>query len=135
MCLARTNWDVPKHRGLTWFLVPTDAPGVTVERIRQINGNSEFCQEFFSDVELTDDDVIGEVNDGWTVTQTMLLYERGGGTAAATADAPAAAVCGATSSSWSRRSTGPTTPACATWRRVSTSTTWPAEHWAGVWSR
>jgi len=81
MCLARTNWDVPKHRGLTWFLVPTDAPGVTVERIRQINGNSEFCQEFFSDVELTDDDVIGEVNDGWTVTQTMLLYERGGGTA------------------------------------------------------
>jgi alkylation response protein AidB-like acyl-CoA dehydrogenase len=81
MCLARTNWDVPKHRGLTWFLVPTNAPGVTVERIRQINGNSEFCQEFFSDVELTDDDVIGEVNDGWTVTQTMLLYERGGGTA------------------------------------------------------
>ena len=56
MCLARTNWDVPKHRGLTWFLVPTDAPGVTVERIRQINGNSEFCQEFFNDVELSDDD-------------------------------------------------------------------------------
>jgi alkylation response protein AidB-like acyl-CoA dehydrogenase len=81
MCLARTNWDVPKHRGLTWFLVPTRAPGVTVERIRQINGNSEFCQEFFSDVELTDDDVIGEVNDGWSVTQTMLLYERGGSTA------------------------------------------------------
>jgi alkylation response protein AidB-like acyl-CoA dehydrogenase len=79
MCLARTNWDVPKHRGLTWFLVPTNAAGVTVERIRQINGNSEFCQEFFSDVELTDDDVIGEVNDGWTVTQTMLLYERGAG--------------------------------------------------------
>ncbi len=81
MCLARTNWDVPKHRGLTWFLVPTNAPGVTVERIRQINGNSEFCQEFFTDVELTDDDVIGDVNDGWTVTQTMLLYERGAGAA------------------------------------------------------
>jgi alkylation response protein AidB-like acyl-CoA dehydrogenase len=81
MCLARTNWDVPKHRGLTWFLVPTRAPGVAVERIRQINGNSEFCQEFFSDVELTDDDVIGDVNDGWSVTQTMLLYERGGNTA------------------------------------------------------
>jgi alkylation response protein AidB-like acyl-CoA dehydrogenase len=79
MCLARTNWDVPKHRGLTWFLVPTNAPGVTVERIRQINGNSEFCQEFFSDVELSDDDVIGDVNDGWTVTQTMLLFERGAG--------------------------------------------------------
>jgi alkylation response protein AidB-like acyl-CoA dehydrogenase len=81
MCLARTDWDVPKHRGLTWFAVPTTAPGVTVKRIRQINGNSEFCQEFFSDVELTDADVIGEVNDGWTVTHTMLLYERGGSAA------------------------------------------------------
>jgi alkylation response protein AidB-like acyl-CoA dehydrogenase len=79
MCLARTNWDVPKHRGLTWFLVPTDAPGVTIERIRQINGNAEFCQEFFTDVELSDNDVIGSVNNGWTVTQTMLLYERGAG--------------------------------------------------------
>ncbi len=81
MCLARTNWDVPKHRGLTWFLVPTDARGLTIERIRQINGDSEFCQEFLDDVELTDDDVIGEVNGGWTVTQTMLLYERGAGSA------------------------------------------------------
>jgi len=79
MCLARTDWDVPKHRGLTWFLVPAKARGVTIERIHQINGNSEFCQEYFSDVELCDDDVIGAVNDGWTVTQTMLLYERGAG--------------------------------------------------------
>jgi alkylation response protein AidB-like acyl-CoA dehydrogenase len=79
MCLARTDWDVPKHRGLTWFAVPTTAKGVTVRRIRQINGNAEFCQEFFDDVELTDDDVIGAVNGGWTVTQTMLFFERGGG--------------------------------------------------------
>jgi alkylation response protein AidB-like acyl-CoA dehydrogenase len=79
MCLARTDWDVPKHRGLTWFAVPTRAPGVTIQRIRQINGNSEFCQEYFNDVEISDDDVIGEVGDGWTVTQTMLLYERGAG--------------------------------------------------------
>jgi alkylation response protein AidB-like acyl-CoA dehydrogenase len=81
MCLARTDWDVPKHRGLTWFLVPTDAPGLTIERIRQINGDSEFCQEFLDGVELTDDDVIGDVNGGWNVTQTMLLYERGAGSA------------------------------------------------------
>jgi len=79
MCLTRTNWDAPKHRGLTWFLVPVHAPGVTVRRIRQINGNAEFCQEFFDDVELTDDDIIGTVNDGWAVAQTMLLFERGGG--------------------------------------------------------
>jgi alkylation response protein AidB-like acyl-CoA dehydrogenase len=92
MCLARTNWDVPKHRGLTWFLVPTDAPGVTVERIRQINGNAEFCQEYFDDVELTDDDVIGEVDDGWTVTRTMLLFERGGAAAHGHGGTPAGAV-------------------------------------------
>ena len=79
MCLARTDWDAPKHQGLTWFLVPVRAAGVTVARIRQINGNAEFCQEFFDNVELTDDDVIGEVNDGWPVTRTMLLVERGGG--------------------------------------------------------
>jgi alkylation response protein AidB-like acyl-CoA dehydrogenase len=79
MCLARTDWDVPKHRGLTWFAVPVHAKGVTVRRIRQVNGNAEFCQEFFDDVELSDDDVIGTVNDGWTVAQTMLVFERGGG--------------------------------------------------------
>jgi alkylation response protein AidB-like acyl-CoA dehydrogenase len=79
MCLARTDWDAPKHQGLTWFLVPVRANGVTVQRIRQVNGNAEFCQEFFDDVELTDDDVIGAVNDGWRVAQAMLLFERGGG--------------------------------------------------------
>ena len=77
MCLARTNWDVPKHQGLTWFAVRCDAPGVTVQPIREISGGEDFCQEFFDDVELTDEDVIGEVNNGWTLTQTMLVYERG----------------------------------------------------------
>jgi alkylation response protein AidB-like acyl-CoA dehydrogenase len=83
MCLARTNWDVPKHRGLTWFAVKIDTPGVTVQPIRQINGNAEFCQEFFDDVELTDDDIIGDVDEGWSVTRTMLVFERGGGDRAA----------------------------------------------------
>ncbi|MFD7131130.1 acyl-CoA dehydrogenase family protein [Streptomyces sp. NPDC059894] len=86
MCLARTDWDVPKHRGLTWFAVPIRADGVTVHRIRQINGDAEFCQEFFDDVRLTEDDVIGTVDDGWTVTQTMLLYERGSQASAAPAE-------------------------------------------------
>jgi alkylation response protein AidB-like acyl-CoA dehydrogenase len=79
MCLARTNWDVPKHRGLTWFAVATGAPGVTIQPITEINGNAEFCQEFFDDVELSDEDVIGEVNQGWRVAQSMLVFERGGG--------------------------------------------------------
>jgi alkylation response protein AidB-like acyl-CoA dehydrogenase len=90
MCLARTNWDVPKHRGLTWFAVRTDAPGVTVQPIRMINGDAEFCQEFFDDVELTDDDVIGDIDLGWTVAQTMLVFERGGGAPEVPSTAPPA---------------------------------------------
>jgi alkylation response protein AidB-like acyl-CoA dehydrogenase len=76
LCLARTNWDVPKHRGLTWFAVKVDQPGIEVKPLRQLNDRSEFCQEFFDDVELTDDDVIGEVDHGWTVARTMLVMER-----------------------------------------------------------
>lgn len=88
MCLARTDWDAPKHRGLTWFAVPTDAKGVTVNQIQQINGNAEFCEEFLDEVEVTDDDIIGEVNRGWSVTQTMLVYERGAGEMGATPREP-----------------------------------------------
>ena len=79
MCLARTDWNVPKHRGLTWFAVPCDAEGVTINQIQQIGGEAEFCEEFLDEVEVTDADVIGEVNRGWAVTQTMLVYERGAG--------------------------------------------------------
>ena len=50
MCLARTNWDVPKHRGLTMFIMKIHQPGVQVEQIRQVDGSMEFCQEFFDDV-------------------------------------------------------------------------------------
>jgi alkylation response protein AidB-like acyl-CoA dehydrogenase len=79
MCLARTDWEVPKHRGLTWFAVSTKAPGVIVTQIRQISGGADFCQEFLDDVVVGDDDIIGEVNQGWSVAQTMLVYERGAG--------------------------------------------------------
>ena len=81
MCLARTDWNAPKHRGLTWFAVPTNAKGLTIRTIVQINGAAGFCEEFLDDVEVTDDDIIGEVNRGWTVAQTMLVYERGAGDA------------------------------------------------------
>jgi alkylation response protein AidB-like acyl-CoA dehydrogenase len=76
MCLARTDWDVPKHRGLTWFAVPTSASGVTVKPLKEITGDIEFCEETFEDVVIPDVDRIGDVNDGWTVAQTALLYER-----------------------------------------------------------
>ncbi|MCU1346750.1 MAG: putative acyl-CoA dehydrogenase [Acidimicrobiia bacterium] len=79
LCLARTNWDVPKYRGLTWFAVSTRAPGVTVRPIREINGNQDFCEEFLDDVEIADHDVIGSVDDGWNVARSMMLIERAGG--------------------------------------------------------
>jgi alkylation response protein AidB-like acyl-CoA dehydrogenase len=82
MCLARTNWDVPKHRGLTMFIMKIHQPGVTVERIRQVDGSMEFCQEFFDDVLLPESDVVGDVDDGWTVASRLLVHERlsvGGG--------------------------------------------------------
>ena len=79
MCLARTDWEAPKHRGLTWFIVPTDAEGLTIRPVRQINGTGGFCEEFLDDVTIDAEALIGEVNQGWSVTQTMLVYERGGG--------------------------------------------------------
>jgi alkylation response protein AidB-like acyl-CoA dehydrogenase len=81
LCLARTNWSVPKHRGLTWFGVPVTAPGVTLRVIRQINGGADFCEEFFDDVVVPDGERIGEVDEGWTVTRTMLVFERGASSA------------------------------------------------------
>jgi alkylation response protein AidB-like acyl-CoA dehydrogenase len=78
MCLARTSWDVPKHRGLTWFAVRTDLPGLTVQPIKEISGGHDFCQEFLDEVEIADDDRICEVDQGWAMAQTMLVYERGG---------------------------------------------------------
>jgi alkylation response protein AidB-like acyl-CoA dehydrogenase len=82
MCLARTDWDAPKHRGLTMFLMEIHQPGVQVDPIKQVNGSLEFCQEFFDDVRLPPDSVVGDVNDGWTVALTLLAHERnavGGG--------------------------------------------------------
>lgn len=82
LMLARTNWDVPKHEGLTMFLVPIGSPGITLRRIKQVNGSVEFCEEFFDNLELGDDAVVGEVNEGWHVASRQLYHERravGGG--------------------------------------------------------
>lgn len=76
LCLARTNWDVPKHRGLTVFMLPLRQPGIEVHRIEMLNGNREFCQEFLTDVRVPDSDRIGGVDDGWTVGVRWMFYER-----------------------------------------------------------
>lgn len=79
MCLARTDWEAPKHKGLTWFVVPCSSAGLTIRPLKQITEISEFCEEFFDDVIVPDADVIGGVNQGWVVAQTMLVLERGAG--------------------------------------------------------
>jgi len=76
LCLARTNWDVPKHRGLSVFMVPFDSPGLEMHRIELLNGSKEFCQEFLTDVRIPDSHRIGEVDQGWTVGQRWMYYER-----------------------------------------------------------
>ena len=78
MCLARTNWDVPKHAGLTMFIVDLKAPGVAVRPLRQITGESKFNEVFLTDVHLDGDAVIGEVGHGWRVVKTWLVYEHKG---------------------------------------------------------
>jgi alkylation response protein AidB-like acyl-CoA dehydrogenase len=76
LCLARTNVDVPKHRGLTVFMVPFDIEGLEMHRIEMLNGSREFCQEFLTDVRIPDSHRIGEVDDGWTVGIRWMYYER-----------------------------------------------------------
>jgi alkylation response protein AidB-like acyl-CoA dehydrogenase len=76
LCLARTDWDVPKHQGLTMFLVPLRHPGITINRIRQVNGSVEFCEEFLDDVDVGDDAVVGEPGKGWDVASRQLYHER-----------------------------------------------------------
>jgi alkylation response protein AidB-like acyl-CoA dehydrogenase len=76
LCLARTDWHVPKHRGLTCFIVKIHQPGIEVQQIKMVNGVNEFCQEFFDDVAIPAADVLGEVNDGWTVATRLLYHER-----------------------------------------------------------
>jgi alkylation response protein AidB-like acyl-CoA dehydrogenase len=76
LLLARTDADVPKHNGLTMFIVPMDAPGVTVRGLRQISGEAEFNEVFFDDVPLDADAVVGGVGNGWGTALTTLMFER-----------------------------------------------------------
>ena len=76
LLLARTDADVPKHKGLTMFIVPMDAEGVTVRGLRQISGEAEFNEVFFDDVALAGDAVVGGVGNGWGTALTTLMYER-----------------------------------------------------------
>lgn len=76
LLLARTDVDVPKHKGLTMFLVDMHHPGVTVRPLKDMTGHSRFNEIFFDDVTIPDAHRLGEVNDGWGVAVTTLLHER-----------------------------------------------------------
>jgi alkylation response protein AidB-like acyl-CoA dehydrogenase len=76
LLLARTDPEQHKHKGLTMFIVPMDAKGVTVRGLRQISGEAEFNEVFFDDVRLDADAVCGPVNGGWGTALTTLMYER-----------------------------------------------------------
>jgi alkylation response protein AidB-like acyl-CoA dehydrogenase len=76
LLLARTDPDVPKHEGLTMFVVPMHAAGVTVRPLRGISGGAHFNEVFFDDVPVGEDAVIGAVGDGWSVAMTALMFER-----------------------------------------------------------
>ncbi|MET0901556.1 MAG: acyl-CoA dehydrogenase [Mycobacterium sp.] len=82
LATVRTDFDVPKHAGITTVIIDMKAPGVEVRPLRMITGGSEFNEVFFDDVFIPDEDVVGEPNTGWTVARATLGNERvsiGGG--------------------------------------------------------
>jgi alkylation response protein AidB-like acyl-CoA dehydrogenase len=76
LLLARTDPEVPKHQGITAFLMPMRQPGVTIRPLMQITGDGEFCEVFFDDARVDDSMRIGEINEGWKVTMAILSHER-----------------------------------------------------------
>ena len=76
MLLARTDWDVPKHRGITYFVLPMHQPGVEVRPLRQMNDHASFNEVFLDDARIPVDNVVGEVGGGWAVALTTLAHER-----------------------------------------------------------
>ena len=77
MLLARTDWEVPKHRGISFFALPMGQAGVDVRPLRQMNGHATFNEVFFSDARVADADRVGGLGEGWRVALTTLAHERG----------------------------------------------------------
>ena len=77
LLLARSSSELPRHHNLSFFLLDMEQEGVDVRPIRQINGEEEFSEVFFTDVFVADDDLVGQEHEGWTVAMTVLSNERG----------------------------------------------------------
>ncbi|OBK79054.1 acyl-CoA dehydrogenase [Mycobacterium sp. 1274761.0] len=76
VCLARTDPDAPKHKGITYFLVDMSSPGIEIRPLREITGDNLFNEVFFDDMFVPDEMVVGKVNDGWRLARTTLANER-----------------------------------------------------------
>ena len=76
LLVARTDWDAPKHQGLTYFVLDMRQPGVEVRPLRQMNGHASFNQVFFTDATIPADWIVGTRNNGWPVAMTTLAHER-----------------------------------------------------------
>ncbi len=78
LLVARTDWDVPKHEGLSCFVADIKQPGVEVQPLKQMNGHASFNQVFFTDAQVPAENLVGRVGDGWKVAVTTLAHERRG---------------------------------------------------------
>jgi alkylation response protein AidB-like acyl-CoA dehydrogenase len=78
LLLARTDWDAPKHDGMSYFVIDVKQPGVDVQPLKQMNGHASFNQVFFTDAKVPAENLVGRVGDGWKVAMTTLAHERRG---------------------------------------------------------
>jgi alkylation response protein AidB-like acyl-CoA dehydrogenase len=76
LLVARTDWDAPKHQGLTYFVIDMRQPGVEVRQLRQMNGHASFNEVFFTEARIPADWIVGAKNNGWAVAMTTLAHER-----------------------------------------------------------
>ena len=78
MCYVRTNPDVPKHKGISLLIVDMDTPGIDIRPLTHLSRSAEFAEVFFTDVVVPRENLVGDLNDGWRLTQGSLAHERGG---------------------------------------------------------
>ena len=76
LLVARTDWDVPKHQGLSYFVLDMDQPGVTVKQLKQMNGHASFNEVFFTDAHIPSGEMLDKEGNGWQVAMTTLAHER-----------------------------------------------------------
>jgi len=75
-CLVRTDFEAPKHQGISFILIDMETPGVSTRPIKLISGNSPFCETFFEDVKVPKENLVGELNKGWDIAKYLLTHER-----------------------------------------------------------